>query len=156
MCRCNAGLVGILNSGLLSAGCGLPPGPGGLLGAAEGVAYLTVAALAVWSLASKLFTGRGLPQGKLATLALLPPAPSLPWPNSCPASTLPPWCRQRLEHIVLSQRSVLLYTVWMNAWTAPASLVQQAPFAFKPALDFWVKRVYRMTNSACLHNLQPV
>ena len=47
------------------AGCGLPPGPGGLLGAAEGLSYLTVGALAIWTVLSKLRTGRSLPDGKL-------------------------------------------------------------------------------------------
>ncbi|KAK9797086.1 hypothetical protein WJX73_006883 [Symbiochloris irregularis] len=35
-------------------GCGLPPGPSGALGAAEGVSYIAVAAVAVWSLASAI------------------------------------------------------------------------------------------------------
>ena len=41
------------------AGCGLPPGPGGLLGAAEGVSYLVVGGVVLWSLARKLGTGSG-------------------------------------------------------------------------------------------------
>ncbi len=41
------------------AGCGLPPGPSGLLGAAEGVSYLVVGGVVLWSLATKLSTGRG-------------------------------------------------------------------------------------------------
>jgi hypothetical protein len=48
---------------LKSTGCGLPPGPSGLLGAAEGVSYLVVGGVVLWSLASKLSTGRGLPAG---------------------------------------------------------------------------------------------
>lgn len=50
------------------AGCGLPPGPGGLLGAAEGVSYLTVSALAIWSAATKLSTGHSLPKGEPTSL----------------------------------------------------------------------------------------
>jgi len=57
------------------AGCGLPPGPGGFLGAAEGLSYLTGGALAIWSLASKLSTGHGLPKGEPTTFALLVAAP---------------------------------------------------------------------------------
>lgn len=45
------------------AGCGLPPGPSGLLGAAEGVSYLSVVGIAAWGLASKLSSGKGLPAG---------------------------------------------------------------------------------------------
>lgn len=45
------------------AGCGLPPGPSGLLGAAEGVSYLAVGGLVLWSLGRKISTGRGLPAG---------------------------------------------------------------------------------------------
>lgn len=48
---------------LKSTGCGLPPGPSGLLGAAEGLSYLVVGSVVLWSLASKLSTGRGLPAG---------------------------------------------------------------------------------------------
>ena len=39
------------------AGCGLPPGPSGLLGAAEGVSYLVVTAIACWSVYSKVSVG---------------------------------------------------------------------------------------------------
>lgn len=48
---------------LKSTGCGLPPGPYGLLGAAEGVSYLGVVGLLVWSVSTKLKTGKGLPAG---------------------------------------------------------------------------------------------
>ncbi len=37
-----------------STGCGLPPGPNGLLGAAEGVSYLVVTAIACWSVYNKV------------------------------------------------------------------------------------------------------
>lgn len=33
-----------------AAGCGLPPGPSGSLGALEGISYLAVAGAALWSL----------------------------------------------------------------------------------------------------------
>ena len=46
------------------AGCGLPPGPSGLLGAAEGVSYLSVVGIAAWGLASKISSGKGLPAGQ--------------------------------------------------------------------------------------------
>lgn len=42
-------------------GCGLPPGPSGLLGAAEGLSYLFVGGMVLWSLSQKLSTGRGEP-----------------------------------------------------------------------------------------------
>lgn len=48
---------------LLSTGCGLPPGPYGLLGAAEGISYLLIAAVIGLSVYSKLSTGKGLPEG---------------------------------------------------------------------------------------------
>ncbi|DBB01387.1 TPA: hypothetical protein ACH3X1_000055 [Trebouxia sp. C0004] len=54
---------------LRTTGCGLPPGPGGLLGATEGVSYLTVGALAVWSMVSKISTGHSLPKGPVGLLA---------------------------------------------------------------------------------------
>lgn len=54
---------------LRTTGCGLPPGPGGLLGATEGVSYLTVGALAVWSLVTKISTRRNLPKGPAGLLA---------------------------------------------------------------------------------------
>lgn len=46
-----------------TTGCGLPPGPNGLLGAAEGVSYLVVAALVAASVYVKATTGKGLPPG---------------------------------------------------------------------------------------------
>lgn len=53
---------------LKTTGCGLPPGPWGLLGAAEGLSYLTVGALAIWSVASRLATGY-VPKGPGGLLA---------------------------------------------------------------------------------------
>ena len=47
----------------MHAGCGLPPGPSGLLGAAEGISYLSVIGIAVWGLVSKVSSGKGLPAG---------------------------------------------------------------------------------------------
>ncbi|KAK9802949.1 hypothetical protein WJX72_006264 [[Myrmecia] bisecta] len=53
---------------LKTTGCGLPPGPSGLLGAAEGVSYLVLVGLAAWSLATKLSKGKGLPPGPVGLL----------------------------------------------------------------------------------------
>ncbi|KAL4859968.1 hypothetical protein ACK3TF_000201 [Chlorella vulgaris] len=52
----------------LAVGCGLPPGPSGLLGAAEGISYLVVGGIVVWSLARKLGSGSGLPPGPAGLL----------------------------------------------------------------------------------------
>lgn len=56
-------IVGISEVALLRSGCGLPPGPGGALGAAEGVGYLVVAGVVVWSAVTKARTGSGLRPG---------------------------------------------------------------------------------------------
>ncbi|GBG00019.1 hypothetical protein Rsub_12749 [Raphidocelis subcapitata] len=48
---------------LFATGAGLPPGPGGLLGAAEGISYLVVLGLIGWSVVTKVTTGSGLPAG---------------------------------------------------------------------------------------------
>ncbi|CAH9105653.1 unnamed protein product [Cuscuta europaea] len=53
---------------LNSTGCGLPPGPGGSLGALEGVSYLAAAAIVGWSLYTKIKTGSGLPSGPFGLL----------------------------------------------------------------------------------------
>lgn len=54
---------------LKTTGCGLPAGPGGLVGAVEGVSYLGVVGIAGSSLFTKLKTGsRGLPAGGPARL----------------------------------------------------------------------------------------
>ncbi|CAH9087013.1 unnamed protein product [Cuscuta epithymum] len=53
---------------LKSTGCGLPPGPGGSLGALEGVSYLAAAAIVGWSLYTKSKTGSGLPSGPFGLL----------------------------------------------------------------------------------------
>ncbi|KAL3761541.1 hypothetical protein ACHAW5_003089 [Stephanodiscus triporus] len=65
------GLAGILasatmmysESALFRTGCGLPAGPFGLVGAAEGVSYLGVVCLVRFSLFTKIRTGTGLPPG---------------------------------------------------------------------------------------------
>eukprot|EP00899_Mesostigma_viride_P015784 jgi/Mesvir1/24206/Mv10921-RA.1 len=48
---------------LKTTGCGLPPGPGGSIGAIEGISYLVVAGLVGWSIITKIQTGKGLPAG---------------------------------------------------------------------------------------------
>lgn len=48
---------------LFRTGCGLPAGPFGLVGAAEGVSYLGVVVLVGYSLFTKIRTGTGLPSG---------------------------------------------------------------------------------------------
>jgi hypothetical protein len=48
---------------LATTGDGLPPGPSGLLGAAEGIAYLTMVLIVAYSLYTKVSTGKGLPAG---------------------------------------------------------------------------------------------
>lgn len=53
---------------LKTTGCGLPPGPGGSIGAAEGVSYLVVAAIVGWSVYTKAKTGSGLPNGPYGLL----------------------------------------------------------------------------------------
>ena len=47
------------------AGCGLPPGPSGLIGAAEGVSYLTLLGIAGWGIGMRATTSKGLPAGEL-------------------------------------------------------------------------------------------
>ena len=46
---------------LKTTGEGLPPGPGGIYGATEGVSYLVIVAVVAWSLYTKAKTGSGLP-----------------------------------------------------------------------------------------------
>jgi hypothetical protein len=48
---------------LKQTGCGLPAGPFGLLGFAEGVSYLTVLGIVGFSAFTKFKSGRGLPPG---------------------------------------------------------------------------------------------
>lgn len=55
---------------LKNTGCGLPPGPGGAFGAAEGVSYLYVTGLVAWSAVKKVNTGSGLPEGPGGVLGL--------------------------------------------------------------------------------------
>jgi len=49
---------------LKTTGCGLPAGPFGVEGAAEGLSYLAVVGLVGASLYSKVNTGQGLPAGR--------------------------------------------------------------------------------------------
>lgn len=53
---------------LKTTGCGLPPGPGGSVGALEGVSYLVVVGIVAWSLFTKTKTGSGLPNGPFGLL----------------------------------------------------------------------------------------
>lgn len=53
---------------LKTTGCGLPPGPGGSVGALEGVSYLLVLAIVSWSAYTKVKTGSGLPNGPFGLL----------------------------------------------------------------------------------------
>lgn len=48
---------------LKTTGCGLPAGPFGLLGAAEGISYLVVIGFIGAALLSKVTSGSGLPAG---------------------------------------------------------------------------------------------
>ncbi|KAB2618032.1 acidic leucine-rich nuclear phosphoprotein 32-related protein-like [Pyrus ussuriensis x Pyrus communis] len=53
---------------LKTTGCGLQPGPGGSIGALEGVSYLAVLGIVGWSLYTKTKTGSGLPNGPFGLL----------------------------------------------------------------------------------------
>ncbi|KDP46588.1 hypothetical protein JCGZ_13708 [Jatropha curcas] len=53
---------------LKTTGCGLPPGPGGSIGALEGVSYLIIVGIIGWSLYTKAKTGSGLPNGPFGLL----------------------------------------------------------------------------------------
>ncbi|KAK3224092.1 hypothetical protein Dsin_011117 [Dipteronia sinensis] len=53
---------------LKTTGCGLPPGPGGSIGALEGVSYLVTVGIVGWSLYTKTKTGSGLPNGPFGLL----------------------------------------------------------------------------------------
>lgn len=53
------GIVAWSLATLKATGCGLPPGPGGVLGGLEGVSYLTVVGLAVWRLSARLKSSSG-------------------------------------------------------------------------------------------------
>lgn len=53
---------------LATSGCGLPPGPYGLYGAAEGVSYLVLLAFVGLSVYVKTTSGKGLPPGPLNLL----------------------------------------------------------------------------------------
>jgi len=55
---------------LKSTGCGLPAGPFGLVGAAEGVSYLGIVGMGAFSLYKKIKTGSGLPAGPGGLLGL--------------------------------------------------------------------------------------
>ena len=48
---------------LKTTGCGLPAGPFGLIGAAEGISYLVVIGFVAAALLSKITSGKGLPAG---------------------------------------------------------------------------------------------
>uniref|UniRef100_A0A7S0ZCU9 Uncharacterized protein n=1 Tax=Timspurckia oligopyrenoides TaxID=708627 RepID=A0A7S0ZCU9_9RHOD len=47
-------------------GCGLPPGPSGIYGGLEGIAFLIIAGIIGYSVTNKIKTGSGLPSGPYA------------------------------------------------------------------------------------------
>merc|ERR1711965_1130890 len=53
---------------LKTTGCGLPAGPFGLIGAAEGISYLVVIGFVAAALLSKVTSGSGLPAGPFGLL----------------------------------------------------------------------------------------
>lgn len=53
---------------LKTTGQGLPPGPGGLYGATEGISYLVIVGVVAWSLYTKAKTGSGLPGSLLGAV----------------------------------------------------------------------------------------
>jgi hypothetical protein len=55
---------------LKTTGCGLPPGLFGIEGLAEGVSYLEVIGIVIWSLLTKIKTGGGLNEGPAGLLGL--------------------------------------------------------------------------------------
>mmetsp|Transcript_10401 Transcript_10401/g.31993 ORF Transcript_10401/g.31993 Transcript_10401/m.31993 type:complete len:154 (+) Transcript_10401:173-634(+) len=66
---CAASLVVLYSEFTLkTTGCGLPAGPFGLVGAAEGISYLAIIGIAGASLATKAKTGSGLPAGPAGLL----------------------------------------------------------------------------------------
>ncbi|KAF3440806.1 hypothetical protein FNV43_RR19092 [Rhamnella rubrinervis] len=56
---------------LKTTGCGLPPGPGGSIGALEGVSYLVAVGIVAWSAYTKAKTGSGLPNGSFGLLGVV-------------------------------------------------------------------------------------
>ncbi|XP_071696345.1 uncharacterized protein [Rutidosis leptorrhynchoides] len=56
---------------LKTTGYGLPSGPGGSIGALEGVSYLVVMGIVGWSLYTKSTTGSGLPNGPFGLLGVV-------------------------------------------------------------------------------------
>lgn len=63
-----ASIMGYSEAVLFRTGCGLPAGPLGLVGAAEGVSYLGVVGLVGFSVYTKIRTGSGLPSGPSGVL----------------------------------------------------------------------------------------
>jgi hypothetical protein len=63
-------VMGVSLVKLFNTGCGLPPGPLGLYGLAEGLSYLAVPGLVAYSAYTKVKTGSGLPAGKFGLVGL--------------------------------------------------------------------------------------
>lgn len=59
---------------LKTTGCGLPAGPFGLIGAAEGISYLVIIGFVASSMLSKVTSGKGLPAGPGGLLGVPPSA----------------------------------------------------------------------------------
>lgn len=55
---------------LKTTGSGLPAGPYGLEGGLEGISYLAVVGIFIWSITTKVKTGSGLPAGPLGLLGM--------------------------------------------------------------------------------------
>jgi hypothetical protein len=98
-CGCAAAIIVLISSyKLATTGDGLPAGPGGLYGAAEGLSYLGVVAIVLASAVKKAKTGSGLPGamgrgGGRGVARPLPPtvclSHRLPHPHSTPKTAGP-------------------------------------------------------------------
>ncbi|CEM17868.1 unnamed protein product [Vitrella brassicaformis CCMP3155] len=61
-------MVGCSLLTLTQTGCGVPPGPAGIYGAAEGLSFLQVVGLSGYSAFTKVKTGQGLNSGPAGLL----------------------------------------------------------------------------------------
>ena len=71
------------------AGCGLPPGPSGLIGAAEGFSYVTLLGIAGWGIGMRATTSRGLPSGSMRLPSRTWQLCREPWSTSLPVMQRP-------------------------------------------------------------------
>lgn len=107
---------------LKTTGEGLPPGPGGVYGATEGVSYLVIVGVVAWSIFTKAKTGSGLPGNLLGAVEGLSYLSLVAGKR-----VIVSWCMA--AHALTAPDRLVLQVLWWLLW----SLLRKVLYLASPA-----------------------